>query len=210
MGGRVQKGQRGTPILLWKEVQKVSDEAERGYVLARSYCVFNYEQTEGLELETALPLHFAEACSSLTNFVSSLPSAPKLRVGTEACYSPTHDLILMPRIESFVSQSSYEQTLAHELIHSTGHATRLNRGEVMDPIQFGSIPYAREELVAELGASFLCSELGIPLEYEQSAAYVKGWLSVLKGDKSLIVRAAGAAQLATDYLLAHSSVGIAA
>jgi antirestriction protein ArdC len=210
MGGRVRKGQRGTPILLWKEVPRVSDEDERSYLLARCYHVFSVEQTEGLELEPALPSRDSEERSSVATLVASLPSGPKLRIGSEACYSPTHDVIIMPRPESFVSFSSYEQTLAHELTHATGHATRLNRPEVTDPIKFGSMPYAREELVAELGASFVCSEMGIPLEYEQSAAYVKGWLSALKGDKSLIVRAAGAAQVATDYLLAHRSAEMAA
>jgi antirestriction protein ArdC len=208
-GGRVKKGEKGTPILLWKEVQKLSDEAERGYLLARSYCVFNCDQTEGLELEPALPSCDSEERSSVAALISSLPSAPKLRIGAEACYSPVHDLILMPRIESFESYPSYEQTLAHELIHATGHTSRLNRLEVTDPIRFGSAQYAREELVAELGACFLCTELRVACEFEQSAAYVQGWLVALRNDKSLIVRAAAAAQSATDYLLVNSSKELA-
>jgi antirestriction protein ArdC len=135
------------------------------------------------------------------------PQVEIQRKGVAAYYSPSQDVVVMPRAELFESAEAFEQTLAHELVHATGHSTRLARKEVCDPIQFGSDPYAREELVAELGASFLTAELGIQSDVEQSASYVAGWLKALKNDKSLIVRAASSAQKAVDFILAPTLAG---
>jgi antirestriction protein ArdC len=150
-------------------------------------------------------------CSSVAPLAEIMcPSVKLVRKGTAAYYSPSEDIVVMPRAELFESIEAYEQTLAHELVHATGHPTRLARKEVCDPIQFGSDPYAREELVAELGAAFLTADLGIHSDVEQSASYVAGWLKALKSDKSLIVKAASSAQAAVDFILAPTVAGAVA
>ncbi len=91
----------------------------------------------------------------------------------------------------------------HELIHSTGHASRLNRPTLTESQGFGSNPYCKEELIAEMGAAFLCGEAGIGENtLENSAAYLKGWLGQLQNDSKLIVQAAAQAQKAADFILA--------
>ena len=90
----------------------------------------------------------------------------------------------------------------HELTHATGHVSRLNRKEVTDPSQYGSNLYSREELVAEMGAAFLCGHSGIEnTTLDQSASYIQNWLERLKEDRKLVVHAAAKAQKACDFIL---------
>ncbi len=97
----------------------------------------------------------------------------------------------------------YYATYFHELTHATGHASRLSREEIMNPQSFGSMPYSREELVAEMGASFLCSSVQIDFDnvIENNAAYLAGWLKILQADSKFIFKAAAEAQKAADYIL---------
>jgi antirestriction protein ArdC len=122
---------------------------------------------------------------------------------SRAFYAPEEDFVNVPAIEQFETPEDYYATLFHELTHSTGHASRLAREEVMNPQIFGSIPYSREELVAEMGASFLCSSAQIDYDnvLENNAAYLSGWLKVLKEDSKFIFKAAAEAQKAVDYIL---------
>lgn len=210
LGGQVRLGEHGTPVLFWNEVEEGRGNETQKRVLARSYYVFNVEQTEGLDLEPISKGLDQASCSSVLPLAEVMcPSVKVHRRGTAAYYSPREDLVVMPRAELFESLEAFEQTLAHELIHATGHATRLARKEVCDPIQFGSDPYAREELVAELGAAFLTSSLGTASNVEQSASYVAGWLKALRSDKSLIIKAASSAQAAVDYILAPVAGSVA-
>jgi antirestriction protein ArdC len=103
----------------------------------------------------------------------------------------------------FESPEAYYSTLFHELTHSTGHVTRLNREGIAGEIERGSEAYAREELIAEMGASFLCAHTGIDREAvtENSAAYLAGWMKRLQDDNKLVLKAAAGAQKAADYLL---------
>jgi antirestriction protein ArdC len=108
----------------------------------------------------------------------------------------------MPKKENFKSDESYYATLFHELIHSTGHHSRLNRSTLIQMSEFGSEPYSHEELVAEMGASYLESLTGIfESEAEQNAAYIQGWISKLKNDKRFILSASTQAQKAVDFIL---------
>jgi hypothetical protein len=119
-----------------------------------------------------------------------------------ACYKPATDAVGMPDRERFESTESYYATLFHELVHSTGHRKRLDRGLDPRPPPFGSADYSKEELVAEMGASFLAAHAGIsPATIEQSAAYIDGWRRKLRDDKKLVVQAAGAGQRAADHIL---------
>lgn len=117
------------------------------------------------------------------------------------CYCPATDEINMANSENFGSSADYYATLFHELTHSTGHASRLNRLDCKR-VNFGSGDYSREELVAEMGAAFLCGEAGIfDRTVNNSAAYLQGWLKSLENDRNLIITAAAQAQKAVDYIL---------
>jgi antirestriction protein ArdC len=211
LGGKVRRGEHGTPVLFWTEVEDEDAPENKKRLLARCYYVFNAEQTEGLQLAPLSGPTDESLCSTVEALASTMcPCVEVHRKGTAACYSPLEDVVVMPRAELFDSAEAFEQTLAHELIHATGHSTRLARKEVCDPIQFGSDPYAREELVAELGAAFLTADLGIHSDVEQSASYVAGWLKALKSDKSLVITAASCAQKAVDFILAPTMTANAA
>ncbi len=106
-------------------------------------------------------------------------------------------------MNTFASEEAYFHVLYHEITHSGGHAKRLNRSSVTDPQPFGSWIYSKEELIAEMGAGFLSNLMGLQSEAELSgaAAYIQGWLKVLRNDKRLVIEAAQKAQQAVDYIL---------
>jgi antirestriction protein ArdC len=111
------------------------------------------------------------------------------------------DTVNMPKPKLFDGPEEYYSTLFHELTHSTGHARRLNRQTLTDLCPFGSTNYSKEELVAEMGAAFLCGVSGIEnLTVDNSAAYVASWLRVLRNDKHLVILAAAQAQRAADFI----------
>jgi antirestriction protein ArdC len=170
--------------------------------MLRYYTVFNLEQTTGIE--TPMELHKQtfqpiERCEAL---VTSMPQRPTLHHGEpRAYYRPSVDAINMPRPELFDSPEEYYSTLFHELTHSTGHARRLNRPTLTDLCPFGSTNYSKEELVAEMGAAFLCGICGIENRtVDNSAAYIASWLRVLKHDKQMVILAAAQAQRAADFI----------
>ena len=106
----------------------------------------------------------------------------------------------MPALAAFDSSGEYHSTLFHELAHSTGHASRLNREFLETPARFGSEVYSREELVAEFGAAFLCDHAGIDTTIDNSTAYIAGWSRALRSDKKLVITAASQGQKAADYI----------
>ena len=121
-----------------------------------------------------------------------------------AYYSPANDTIGMPDSNRFETADHYHATLFHELVHSTGHEKRLKRASIMERNGYGSEPYGKEELIAEMGSAFLCGYAGIvDRTIDSSAAYLEGWLKQLKEDKTLIVHAAAQAQKAADFILGH-------
>ena len=118
-----------------------------------------------------------------------------------AYYSPVKDVVNMPAFSRFASKEDYHATLFHELTHSTGHESRLDRG-LSKPGSFGSEEYSKEELIAELGAAFLCGVTGIePKTIDGAASYIEGWLKVLRADSKILVQAGGRAQAAVDFIL---------
>ena len=205
LGGSVTKGQKGTPVVFWNWVER---EEERDGVTVtkrvpflRYYTVFNVEQCEGLKLkpeEIPEPLNDGQRIEVAEAIVNGYRNAPKIKNTDHAVYYPLTDQIGIPPVKRFVSKDAYYATLFHELTHSTGHSSRLNR---LEPATFGSDKYAKEELVAEIGAAFLCNLCGIDSTLDQNAAYLSGWLKVLKADSKLILTAAGAAQRAVDYII---------
>jgi antirestriction protein ArdC len=209
LGGSVKRGSTGIPVVFWsfedrEETTTREDNAKRRrFPLSRSYTVFNVEQCEGLNLPE-LPVREVrlDPMAAATAIVEGFAGGPTIEHGGNiAAYVPLRDTVLMPPPASFQSDDAYWSVTFHELSHSTGHQSRLNRSGVAELIKYGSSTYAFEELVAELSSAFLASEAGIQTRVEQSSAYIAGWLEVLKKDTSMIVRAAGTAQRAADWIL---------
>jgi antirestriction protein ArdC len=173
------------------------------------YKVFNVAQCEGLtvpaieeDTEEAIfsPVDQAEA------IFNAMPQRPQVNYGgNRAYYSPSLDYVQMPVKESFDSPDTYYNTLFHELAHSTGHTDRLARKGVTEASYFGSHEYSKEELVAEMAASFLSAESGIESTLENSVAYLQSWMRALKNDKTMLVRAASMAQKASDFILSRQA-----
>lgn len=203
-GGRVRKGEKSFPVVFWKIFEEDDNGEKKKIPFLRYHRVFNVAQCEGIEtpVSPGLPKKFnpIERCEQV---VAEMPKCPVIEHGLgRACYWPTLDRINMPEARLFESSEAYYSTLFHELTHSTGHVFRLNRKEITDPIRFGSDPYSREELVAEMGATFLCGQCEIENKtINQSASYIQNWLEQLKNDRKLVVHAAAQAQKACDFIL---------
>ena len=209
LGGNVRKGEKSSLLVFWKQYDtKDRDSGEAITVpVLRHYNVFNVEQCEGIEPPDAPPApkdaEPFEPLAAAEQIVAGYRDPPEIQTGGgRAFYRPTTDQVHMPQPERFEERENYYATLFHELVHSTGHTKRVNRGLDAELAPFGSPDYSKEELIAEMGAAFLAAAAGIsPPTIEQSAAYIAGWQRTLKGDKRLVVSAAGAAQKAADWIL---------
>jgi len=208
LGGTVRKGEKGSPVIFWKIYEKEDPEAEDGkkrLPMLRYYTVFNVEQCEGITSpapdETTWkehnPIEAAEAVQL------AMPNRPIVEIGgTRAYYSPGFDRVRVPELFRYNKAEEYYSTLFHELAHSTGHKTRLNREGITDPHFFGDAVYSREELVAEMSAAFICGHVGIEnVTIQNSASYLQSWIKTLRGDKKLAITAGAQAQKAADYIL---------
>ena len=211
-GGNVIKGQKGTTIIFWK-LSKKEDKTtgkETSSAMLRYYNVFNLEQCENVsELPNREDTQVIETGSKpieeLENFVADLKDIPKIvHIKNSAYYDTLKDVINMPLLKNFDKAELYYSTLFHEIIHSTGHDKRLKRDMEGNTVttKTAKRSYAKEELIAEIGACFLNSFAGIEnIELDNSVSYIKGWLRVLKSDPCFIVSASGKAQKAVDYLI---------
>jgi antirestriction protein ArdC len=206
LGGAVRRGEKGFPIIYFQPTQKADAEkdekGQRGVL--QYFTVFHYSQFDGINFELPVvempePLPVIEAAEALVAYYTD---APKVTYAQQrAYYSKSLDYVNMPKRDSFKSAEGFYATLFHELAHSTDHAKRLNREGIVEFSPFGTERYAKEELVAEMAASFLCGFAGIPSQVEQSAAYLDNWLSALKKDPKLIISAASQAEKAVRYML---------
>lgn len=209
-GGQVRKGQRSTSVILWKPIEKVNDEGEKvKRFFMTTFSIFNAEQADwpnGAPTVPEMADHdpIAEAEAIVAGYLADGPTFS--HGGDRAFYSPSLDAIRIPEMGTFVSVAGYYSTLFHEMTHSTGHALRLNRDGVTEGHRFGDADYSKEELVAEMGAAFLCAAVGIDPDenLNNSAAYIKNWLSVLNDDPKMVVEAASKAQKAADLIVGAS------
>src|SRR5690606_7875847 len=170
----------------------------------RYYRVWNLLQTDGVAVPASGTPAVPTVAVSADSVVSRMPTPPAIRHdgGARAFYRPSTDSIHLPPRDAFRDVDGYQATLFHELVHSTGHPTRLARPAVSDGTLFGDHAYSEEELVAEIGAAYLCAHVGIAERtLENSAAYVASWLRVLRDDRRLLLRAAQHAQRAVDHVL---------
>ncbi|RNC64796.1 MAG: DUF1738 domain-containing protein [Desulfuromonadales bacterium] len=211
-GGYVRKGEKSTPVVFWKWIDKKDADIQddeitgtKGKVpLLRYYSVFNLEQVEGIKApEPKEVIKEFNPIQKADELIADMPLRPEIRHGgNRAYYSPSNDYIQLPHQHTFQSPEEYYSTAFHELAHATGHSSRVGRKSILEPSYFGSHEYSKEELVAEMGAAFLCGHSGIENRtIENSAAYINGWLRKLKEDKTLLIHAAAQAQKASDYIL---------
>lgn len=141
-----------------------------------------------------------ERISLAEEVIANMPKRPEIMYGGgQPRYNIVEDKVYVPVLERFESSGEYYSALFHELTHSSGHANRLARD--MKAHSFGDNAYSREELVAEMGAAFLCSHCGIENTIQNSAAYLQGWIKALKGDNKLAIKAAADAQKAANFIL---------
>ena len=220
IGGHVKAGERGQTVVFWKFLAKKGESAEgetendespssRQYAMAKAYTVFNARQCELPEAwaekaQVQEPeLSEAQKISACDEIITKMENRPDLQHGgNRAFYRQSVDQVTMPQPETFISPEHYYSTLFHELTHATGHPSRLDRPTLTEAHSFGDTNYSKEELVAEMGAAFLCGVSGIDNHTaDSSVAYIQGWLSALKDDKRLLVQAASQAQRAADLIL---------
>jgi len=204
LGNQVKKGEKANPAMFWKFFEdevNMYDETKTRPPVCRYYNVFNYDQTEGdYELPTVKSYDF-NPVKKAEEIVANMPNCPPIMHGPlGAFYSIDSDTVTVPMPERFEQSEEYYATLFHELVHSTGHKSRLSRFSDESVFRNGD-EYSKEELIAEIGASTLCNMAGIDQPIiENSSAYIAHWLKTLKDDRQFLVSAASQAQSAVEYI----------
>ena len=213
LGGHIKKGEKSLPVIYYKLLDK-QDAAGNRMVrgdgrpehipLVRWANVFNLDQSEGIKAPAiAITQSTGQPLEKAAAIVEKAKLCPIFHAGFAAFYSTKDDVIRLPAPSTFHGQESYYATLFHEMTHATGHASRLDREGITQPIKFGSERYSNEELIAELGAAFLSNEAGIlnQVQFENSSAYLNTWIEKLQNDPRMLVSAASQAQRSTDLVL---------
>jgi antirestriction protein ArdC len=206
VGACVRKGEHGTGIVFFRmhevdaaDVEHQPADARKVIPLLRSFTVFNVDQVDGLPAAlkpVPAPMPVWDALDAAEQLIDASGAVVR-HGGTRAFYAPSEDLIQMPARSAFGSATDYYGTALHELTHWTGHPSRCDR-----PLgkRHGIDAYAFEELVAEMGAAFLCNHVRLPGRLQHDS-YIASWLAALRGDKRLIFTAASQAQKAADYVM---------
>ena len=207
-GGKVKKGEKSSMVVFWKFIEQEDEETheKKQVPFLRYFNVFHIDQCEGLKAKHQQELpNTANADEAADNIISDYLKREGVKLqhqeGDRAFYSPSSDSITLPLLAQFAETAEYYSTAFHELIHSTGHASRLNRLEKI--AFFGTEAYSKEEPIAEIGAAALVNTVGLETanSFRNSAAYVQNWLKVLSDDKRFIVSAAGKAEKAVTLIL---------
>lgn len=227
LGGKVKKGSKSEIICFWNFTEKGTGKFDKdgkeimeSIPILKHYNVFNIRSIEfpkgapkkvQIELDKIEKNHkpnfehnkVQKAEDVLRGYAKREGIKIYHRDNDKACYVPSDDYVIMPEMYQFPTVGGYYATQAHELVHSTGHAKRLNRGLRSG---FGSAQYGREELVAEMGSAYLMALLGIETDQtiENSASYIDNWRKAIEEDEKAIVVAAGKAQKAVEYILGMS------
>lgn len=209
-GGKIRKGEKSEIVVFWKfqiieeENEKTGEKEEKKIPMLRYYNVFHISQVDGVELkEEELPeVEPIESAEKIKRDYVEREHIKILEYATdEAFYSPAGDFIQVPERGQYKDVNEFYATLYHEMIHSTGHKSRLNRLE--KDAHFGNEVYSKEELVAELGSASIMNMLGLETKktFRNSAAYIQSWIKVFKNDPRFIVSAAGKAEKAVKFIL---------
>ena len=203
LGARVKKDEKATKIVYWSQAKDKKSEAsgeDKYYQFAKAFYIFNVAQVDGIDIiasedQPVSDNQKIEACEQRI-----IATEAKYTIGGDtACYIPSIDSIRMPALNTFQSAEHYYATFFHELTHWTSDKTRCDRD--LSKGRFGNADYAFEELVAELGAAFMCQQHGIKGDLRH-AGYIQSWLKCLKSDSRAIFKASALAQQAADFLLA--------
>jgi antirestriction protein ArdC len=207
-GGKVRKGEKASMVVFWKITEQEDEKTgeKKQVPFLRYFSVFHIDQCEGLtpKYVPIMPDTVSadqNADRIIDGYVQHSGVRLIFREGDRAFYQPTSDSVTLPHRKQFKATAEYYSTVWHELVHSTGHPSRLNR---LDKVAaFGSEVYSKEELVAEIGAAALVNHCGLesPTSFRNNAAYIQNWLKVLKDDKRFIVSAAGRAEKAVNLIL---------
>jgi antirestriction protein ArdC len=211
LGGKVRKGEKSSMVVFWKQTPvkdedpATGEQIERMIPVLKYFNVFHIDQLDGFEAKTIDPEAIDPATDTaadaiIAGYIQRSGVELEHRKGDEAFYSPAVDRVVLPLREQFPSMAEYYSTAFHELTHSTGHSSRLDR--ISRRAFFGNEDYSREELVAEIGAAALLNHCQIETadSFKNSAAYIQSWLRALRNDKKLIVSAAGAAAKAFELI----------
>ena len=204
-GGQVRKGEKATTVFFFTKVAKAATETEEAkmFPLMKSYFVFNADQCDGLAAPylappaPPVPMPIGERHAGADAFALATRAVIR-HGGARAFFNPSQDIVQMPQFADFNTPEAYYAVLLHELTHWSGHKSRLDRALKG---RFGDPDYAFEELIAELGAAYLCADLGVSIEPRTDhASYIAGWIKGLRDDPRAIFRAAAAAEKAATYL----------
>lgn len=210
LGGHVIKGSESTPIVYYSLIKKEDNPTiEKDYFLMKCYRVFNLDQIQGIKKESIHVDTSTTPCLSCDNFIDSISNKPKIinKNGSKCFYQPLKDTIFMVNQSQFFSSYEYYSVLFHELIHSTGHKSRLNRKTVSEYTRKGSSQYAIEELTAEIGANYLSKFCNIDshINFNNSVSYINSWKRVIQTNPHAFLIASQRAQKAVNFLLNLSS-----
>ena len=211
LGGKVRKGEKSSMVVFWKQTAikeedpTTGEKVERLIPMLKYFNVFHVDQCEGIEAkaidpDAADPATDETADSIIADYLTRSGVTLEHCKGDEAFYRPADDRVVLPLREQFQSMAEYYSTAFHELTHSTGHRSRLDR--LSRKAFFGNEEYSREELVAEIGAAALLNHCGIETagSFKNSTAYIQSWLRALRNDKKMIVSASGAAAKAFELI----------
>ncbi|ACI54456.1 domain of unknown function DUF1738 [Rhizobium leguminosarum bv. trifolii WSM2304] len=201
IGAKVRKGEKASHVIFTKHGTKKDEDSgeEKRTTIVKSYPVFGLDQLDDVPEKYLHQQERPESQVEIYTKASDFVKGTSIRIkngSNRAAYYPGGDEVVMPFANQFESEEAYWGTMNHELIHASGHKSRLDRqfGK-----KFGDTAYAREELCAELGSAFLCARLDIPATF-RSASYIDSWLKVLKEDNRAIFNAASYAGQASDWL----------
>lgn len=228
LGGQIKKGEEASFVVFWKwldrkktdkdnkdddkDGEKGEDKKERDdkAPYLRYYRVFHISQVDGVEpredvektYDTNEPVAAAEQIKEAYMAVNPTLTITEGK-SNRAFYNKAEDKITVPELTQFEEVEEFYSTLFHEMAHSTGHESRLNREDLVKSAGFGSEAYSREELTAEIGAAFLVNHAGLDTEksFKNSIGYLQNWIKHLKADNRMIVTAAGRAEKAVNYIL---------
>lgn len=214
LGGKIKKGAKSEIIVFWKitEIEEENEDNEKvkkNIAILRYYNVFHISQVEGVKpLESPFPEvePIEEADRIINDYVAREHIDFTECASNKAYYSPSMDCVVVPMKEQYKLINEYYSTTFHELTHSTGHKSRLDRLQTGAVAAFGSENYSKEELVAEIGSASIMNLLGIETTktFRNSAAYIQSWIKVLKNDNKFIVSAASKAEKAVNFILGNT------
>lgn len=207
-GGSVLRGEKAHMVVFWKWIITKHEETgeEKEIPFLRYFNVFHIDQCEGVTAKYMLRMlqkacAHARSASVIADYIAREKVTIRHESGDRAFYRPVTDVVVLPEVAQFHSTAEYYSTAFHELVHSTGHSTRLNRLD--NTACFGSEAYSKEELIAEIGAAALLNHVGLETSgsFRNSAAYIQSGLQALRNDKRMIVSAAGKAEKAVQMIL---------